>query len=153
MKKATILFFAFVGLIFFTQCRNSELGTVSTDAETRGKTISALVNNDSYMHQVMDSMRTIHPDIVLTTVYMIMKDDKAMQTRMMGDMMSMCKTDSAMCNAMMGKTMDMCEADQSKCSMMMGTMQTHPNVMKSMKGMYDMPGMKMGQDKQPQHSH
>jgi len=135
MKKTTILLFASVGLIFFTQCRNPEPETVSTDAVTRGKTISALMSNDAYMHQVMDSMRTIHPDIVLTTVYMIMKDDKAMQTKMMDGMMTMCKSDSNMCKTMMGKTMDMCDADQSKCKMMTGSMQTHPKAMKTMKGM------------------
>ena len=61
---------------------------------------------------------------------------------MMNSMMSMCKSDTAMCKMMMDKTMEMCDMDQSKCNMMMGSMQSHPNVMKSIQGMCDMKGMK-----------
>lgn len=62
--------------------------------------------------------------------------------------MNKCSSDS-----LMGKTVGMCEADPSKCSMMMLAMQTHLNLMKSMKDMCDMPRIKMGQDKQVQHNH
>ena len=39
--------------------------------------------------------------------------------------------------------MEMCNNDTAKCKMMMNAMHPHQNVMKSMKGMCDMKGMKM----------
>ena len=88
-------------------------------------------------------MRTKHGDAMLSTVLVNAKNDQAMQMDMMNSMMSMCKSDTAMCKMMMDKTMEMCDMDQSKCNMMMGSMQSHPNVMKSIQGMCDMKGMKM----------
>lgn len=45
------------------------------------------------------------------------------------------KTDSAMCNKMMDKTISMSDADSSICKIMPTSMKSHPNLMKSMKGM------------------
>lgn len=142
MKKATILLLSFAALISFTQCNNSTPEQLCSNAASRGKIISSLMNNDGYMKEVMDSMRTKHGDAMLSTVLVNAKNDQAMQMDMMNSMMSMCKSDTAMCKMMMDKTMEMCDMDQSKCNMMMGSMQSHPNVMKSIQGMCDMKGMK-----------
>ncbi len=148
MKKITITLFAFALLFSLTECNNSRPEKVCTDAGTRGKLISELMNNDVYMKEVMDSMRTKHPDVILNTIFIIAKDDKQMQESMMDKMTEGCKMDSSMCKMMMGKTMDMCDMDKSKCDMMMGSMQSRPNVMKSMEGMCGMKGMKMEKKKE-----
>ena len=134
---------AITAMISFTQCNNSTPDQLCNNAASRGKVISALINNGAYMNEVMDSMRLKHGDAMLSNVLGHAKNDPAMQTEMMNNMMNMCKSDTAMCKMMMGKTMEMCDMDQSKCNMMMGSMQPHPNVMKSMEGMCDMKGMKM----------
>jgi predicted Zn-ribbon and HTH transcriptional regulator len=135
MKKIILTLFSVAMLFSLTQCNNPTSEKLCSNADTRGKIISELMNNDSYMNEVMDSMRTKHPDVILSTLFVIAKSDKAMQTEMMNNMMSMCSSDSSMCKMMIGKTMDMCDADQSKCSMMMGSMQSRPNVMKAMQSM------------------
>ncbi len=90
----------------------------------------------------MDSMRTRHPEVILSTLFIIAKDDKQMQENMMDKMAGMCEMDSSVCEMMMGKTMDMADADSSQCSMMMGAMQSHPNVKKAaQKSMCGMKGM------------
>jgi len=147
MKKIILLPFAFAILFSLTQCINPALEKLISNAETRGKIISALMNDDAYMNEVMDSMMIKHPDVILSTVFVLAKNDMHTQENMMDKMTDMCKMDSSMCKMMMGKTMDMCEADQSKCKMMMGSMQSHPKVMKSMQGMCNMNGMKMDQKK------
>ena len=142
MKKIILPVIAFAALISFTQCTGPETENLSSNPAARGKAISTLMNNDAYMNEVMDSMRTKHPEVILSTVFLLTKDDKTMQGKMMDKMMDMCKMDSSMCKMMMGKTMDMCDADQSKCNMMMGTGASRPNVMKSMQGMCNMSNMK-----------
>ncbi len=122
---------AIAGTISLTQCTTANADNVS-NADTRAKVISQLMSNDAYMNEVMDSMKTKHPHT------MDMSGDN-----MMGKMMDMCKTDSTMCKKMMDKTMEMCNDDTAKCKMMMNSMLPHPNVMKAMKGMGDMKGMKM----------
>jgi len=67
-----------------------------------------------------------------------MMNDPSNRGMHMNKMMSMCKDGTSMCKMMMGKTMEMCDSDPSKSKMMMGSMQSHPNVMNSMKGMSDM---------------
>lgn len=124
--------------LLFQQCKESENEKTIESAESRAKTISTLVNNDVYMNQVMDSMRTKHSDAMMSS--MTAKGDKE---KMMNNMMEMCKTDSSMCKMMMVKTMDMCETDSSMCKMMMSSMKGHPKVMKSMGEMDNMKGMKM----------
>lgn len=139
MKKIKIFLFSIAALMFFTQCNNPAPSTTLQQADTRGKTISALMNNDAYMKEVMDSMKTKHGGD--------MSMDMPMDENMMNKMMNMCKTDPAMGKMMMDKTMAMCDADSSMCKMMMTSMKSHPNVMKAMKGMDDMKGMKMDKKK------
>ena len=107
--------------MFFTQCNNPAPSTNLQKADTRGKTISALMNNDAYMKEVMDSMKTKH-----------------------GGAMSM---DMPMDENMMNKMMEKCKSDPAMGKMMMTSMKSHPNVMKSMQGMCDMKGMKMDKKK------
>ncbi len=139
MKKVKILLFAVAALMTFTQCNNPAPSTTLQQADTRGKTISALMNNDAYMKEVMDSMKTKHGGA--------MSMDMPMDENMMNKMMEACKANPAMGKMMMDKTMAMCDADSSMCKMMMTSMKEHPNVMKSMKGMEDMKGMKMDKKK------
>ena len=139
MKKTTMFLFSVAALLCFTQCNNPTPTATLQQADTRGKTISALMNNDTYMKEVMDSMKTKHGGA--------MSMDMPMDENMMNKMMEKCKNDPAMCKMMMDKTMAMCNADSAMCKMMMTSMQPHPNVMKSMQGMCDMKGMKMDKKK------
>jgi hypothetical protein len=142
MKKVKILLFAVVAMMSFTQCENAASEKSLEKADTRGKTISALMNNDAYMKEVMDSMKTKHGGG--------MAMDMPMNEDMMNKMMEKCKSDPNMCKMMMDKTMAMCDADSSMCKMMMTSMKNHPTLMKSMKdmeGMGDMKGMKMEKKK------
>ena len=139
MKNLSIFLLSLAALISFTQCNESAANEVANAGE-RGKIISALMNNEAYMKQVMDSMQVKHGAGMG-------KHDMAMNPETMSKCMDMCKTDSSMCKTMMSKCMDMCEADQSKCDMMMRSMHGHPNVMKSMEGMCNMKGMKMDKKK------
>ena len=145
MKKIKILLFSVATVISFTQCTSPAPETLLDKADSRSKTISALMNNDAYMKEVMDSMQTKHGGGMSSMA--MGKGDMPMNENMMNKMMDMCKTDSAMCKMMMNKTMAMCDADSSMCKMMMTSMQAHPNMMKSMKGMGDMKGMKADKKK------
>ncbi len=139
MKNIKMFLFSVTALMFFTQCDNAAPTTTLQQADKRGKTISALMNNDTYMKEVMDSMKTKHGGA--------MSMDMPMNEDMMNKMMEMCKTNPAMGKMMMDKMMAMCDADSSMCKMMMSSMKEHPNVMKSVKGMDDMKGMKMDKKK------
>jgi len=142
MKKLTILLLLSVVLILLTQCNNTSPEKLSSNADTRGKIISEFMNSDAYMNEVMDSMRTRHPDVILSSVFVIAKDNKQMQEGVMDKMTGMCKMDASACKMMMGKTIDMVDADSSACNMMMGFMQSHPNVKKAaQKSMCGMKGM------------
>ena len=142
MKKLTILLLLAVVLISLTRCNNTTPENLSRNADTRGKIISEFMNSDAYMNEIMDSMRTRHPDVILSSVFVIAKDNKPMQEGMMDNMNGMCKMDSSTCKMMMGKTMDMCDMDQSSCNMMMGEMQSRPNVKKAaQKSVCGMSGM------------
>ena len=132
MKKIIIAILAIAGTLSLTNCKTPNTDNVLSNADTRGKIISQLMSNDAYMNEVMDSMKTKHPHTI------DMSGDI-----MMDKMMDMCKADSAMCRKMMSKTMEMCNSDTAKCKMMMNGMKPHHNVMKAMKGMCDMKGMKM----------
>ena len=149
MKNTIILLFSVAALISLTQCHDSTPGNQDEKSGTHGKVISEMMSNDAYMNEVMDSMRTRHPDVIQSSLFVIMKDNNQMQGGMMDKMMDMCKMDTSMCKMMMGKTMEMCDGDQAKCKMMMGSMQSHPKGMKTMQdmGMCDMKGMKMDQKK------
>lgn len=148
MKKVSILVFSIAIVISFTHCTSPSAEKLCSDAETRGEILFELMNNNAYLSQVMDTLRTKHTDAILTTSSDMMKSDKAMGGKMMDNMMDMCMSDTGMCKRMMDKTMEMCDMDKSKCNMMLGSMQEHPKSMKSMKemGMCDMKGMekKMG---------
>lgn len=139
MKNVKILLFAVVALMSFTQCESPAPEKNLEKADSRGKTISVLMNNDAYMKEVMDSMKIKHGGD------MAMSKDMPMNEDMMNKMMEMCKTNPAMGKMMMDKTMAMCDADSSMCKMMMSSMKAHPNVMKAMEG--DMKGMKMDKKK------
>jgi len=152
MKNLAILFLYIAALISFTQCSNSP-NELCTNAASRGKVISSLMNNEAYMTEVMDSMRTKHPEVILSTVFVLAKSNEQIHEKMMDGMADMCKSNPSTFNTMMGKAMDMCDADSSKRNMMMGAMHSRPNVMKSMEGMCDMKGMNMDDKKEsnPQH--
>ena len=126
MKKATIFLLSLGVLISFTQCNNAAPEKLCDNAASRVKVISSLMNNDAYMTEVMDSMRTKHPDVMLTTVFVIAKNDKAMQGHMMDKMTDMCKMDTSMSMTKMvvGKTMKMLDECNLDCcttgKMMMG---------------------------------
>ena len=142
MKKLITLFPAFLAVFLFTQCDKASTDNLTSNADTRGKIISELMNNDAYMAEVMDSMKVKHD---MSGGIDSPKDNMAMDMDMMGKMMEKCKTDTAMCKMMMDKTMDMCDMDSAKCKMMMKSMMSHPKSMKSMQdmGMCNMKGMKM----------
>jgi hypothetical protein len=110
------------------------------DDNQRKDIIASMVHHQSYMSEMMHEM--MNNDSCKQMMGQSMMSDSGMTNMMMNDMVGMCNKDSSMCKTMMGKTMDMCDADPSKCKMMMGTMQSHPNVMNSMKGMCDMKNMK-----------
>ena len=136
MKKISFGLLLILVSFTFQRCDSSASDKSIENPEGRAKTISALMKNDVYMNEVMDSMRTKHQVAMMNN--MMAKGDKE---KMMNNMMEMCKTDSSMCKMMMTKTMDMCESDSSMCKMMMGSMKSHPKVMKSMEGMDKMKGM------------
>lgn len=145
MKKFTILLLFVAALISLTQCTNTAPDSSLSQADVRGKTISALMNNDAYMKEVMDSMQKKHGGDMASMA--LSNGDKQMQENTMNKMMDMCKADSTMCKKMMNTTMAMCDADSAMCKMMMTSMQEHPNMMKSMQGMGGMKGMMMEQKK------
>ena len=149
MKKLTTILFSVATVLSFTQCTNPSADKLCSNADTRAKVITELMDNDAYMEEVMVAMKTKHGDAIVSTSCDMMKGDKATGIQMMNSMMSMCKDDSSMCKMMMGKTMDMCDSDKGKCTMMMGSMKEHPKGMKDMKdmGMCDMKGMDMSKMK------
>ncbi len=148
MKKITTILFAVTVIFSFTQCSNNS-GNEISNADNRAKVITELMDNDTYMKEVMVAMKAKHSDAIASNSFDMMHEDKEMKTKMMGNMMDMCKSDTAMFKMMMGKTMEMCDMDKEKCKMMMGSMKEHPKSMQSMKdmGMCDMKGMDMSKMK------
>jgi hypothetical protein len=144
MKRIVTIVFAVATIFSFTQCSNNS-GNEISNADNRAKVISELMDNPTYMQEVMTAMKTKHGEAIVSTSCDMMKDDKETCTKMMGSMMDMCKSDTGMCKMMMGKTMEMCDMDKEKCKMMMTSMHEHPKGMKDMKdmGMCDMKGMDM----------
>jgi hypothetical protein len=143
-NKIITIVLAVATIFSFSQCSNSSNNEIS-NGDSRAKVIAELMDNPNYMQEVMTAMKTKHGEAIATTSGDMMKEDKAMGTKMMGNMMDMCKSDTSMCKMMMGKTMEMCDMDKEKCKMMMTSMQEHPKGMKDMKdmGMCDMKGMDM----------
>ena len=149
MKRAITFLLAVVTIFSLTQCTDSSADKYCSNADTRAKVITELMNNDAYMQEVMVAMKTKHSGEMASTTHDMMKEDKAMRTKMMSNMMDMCMTDTTMCKMMMGKTMEMCEMDKAKCSMMMGAMKDTPKGTQAMKdmGMCNMKGMDMSKKK------
>ena len=142
MKQITLSAITFAMLFLLTQCNNPVPEKLCSNADTRGKIISVLMNDNDYINQVMDSMRTKHPNVILSTLFIMVKDDRQMQDALMDNMSGMCKMDSSTCKMMIGKTMDMCDMDQSSCNIMISEMQSRPNVKKAVqKSMCGMSGM------------
>ena len=115
MKKSKLILFFFLTLATLTQCKNNSGDTLGSDTDTRAKTISALINNDAYMNQVMDSMRTKHPDVILSDIFIIAKSDRQMQEKMMDKMADMCKADTALTKMMVSNTMKMLDDSKLSC--------------------------------------
>ncbi|MEP7197539.1 MAG: hypothetical protein ABI851_13540 [Saprospiraceae bacterium] len=134
MKKITILFFAIATMFSFTQCSKSS-GNELSNADSRAKVISELMDNDAYSKEIMTAMKAKHGEVIVSTSCDMMKEDKATCTKIMDSMMEMCMIDSDMCKMMMGKTMEMSEMDKEKCKMMINSMKEHPKLMKDMKDM------------------
>jgi hypothetical protein len=143
-KKILTIVFAVATVFSLTQCGNNS-GNEISNAEVRAKIISDLMDNENYMKEVMDAMKSKHGDAMVSNSYDMMQADKVSGSKMMGMMMDMCKSDTSMCKMMMGKTMEMCDMDKEKCKMMMTAMNEHPQGMKNMKdlGMCDMDKSKM----------
>lgn len=115
MKKTNLILFSFLILITWIQCKNDSTDTLSSNADSRAKIISTLLNNDAYMNQVMDSMRTKHPDAILSTIFILAKNDKHMQEGMMDNMMDMCKVDTTTAKMVVTKTMHMLDDLKLDC--------------------------------------
>jgi hypothetical protein len=142
MKKQTILPILFAAtLTFLASCNsNPTADQYLQDDHHRKDIVLEMVHHQPYMTEMMHEM--MNNDSCKQMMMDNMMNDQSMKGMHMDKMMSMCKDDSAMCKMMMGKTMEMCDADPAKCKMMMGSMQSHPTVMKSMKGMCNMDNMK-----------
>lgn len=111
------------------------------DENQRKEIVAAIAHHQPYMMEMMHEMMT--NDSSKQMMGQTMMSDPGMMKMSMNSMMDLCSKDSSMCKMMMGKTMAMCDDNQSMCNMMMGSMKSHPNVMKSMKGMCDMDNMNM----------
>ena len=142
MKKQTIIPILFAATFtFLASCTsNPTAEQYLQDEQNRKEVVQAIVHHQPYMTEMMHEM--ISNDISKHMMMYNMMNNPSMMGMHMDKMMNMCKDDSSMCKMMLGKTMEMCDADSAKCKMMMGSMQSHPNVMKSMKGMCDMHNMK-----------
>ena len=141
MKKLIILSISVATAMSLLPACNSKQGADQylNDDVQRKDVIVSIAHHQPYMTEMMHEM--MNNDSCKQMMSQSMMKDPAMMKMMMGNMMTMCSNDSSMCKMMMGDMMTMCDADQSKCKMMMTAMQSHPNMMKSMKGMGDMKGM------------
>lgn len=145
MKKIMILTLSISAMVSFTQCSKPSADKLCSDADTRGKIITELVNNNDYRIELMDSIMGN-----MDAMQMMAGNQQMMHSMMSGGrmemmmdhMMGMTNTDSMMFKMMLHKTMNMCDQDESKYKMMMGAMKEHPKGMESMKnmGMHDMDG-------------
>jgi hypothetical protein len=142
MKNQLIIPFLFATIVtFLASCSsNPTPDEYLKDDNHRKAILVSMIHHQPYMTEMMHEV--MNNDSCKQMMMDNMMSDPKMKSMHMDKMMSMCKDDSTMCKMMMGKTMEMCDADPAKCKMMMGSMQSHPNVMKSMKGMCDMENMK-----------
>lgn len=153
MKKLkTILVLFAAASSFLASCNSSPTADqFLEDDHNRNDIVLAIVNHQPYMTELMHEM--MKNDSVKNRMMENIMNDPGMKEMHMNRMMHMCKDDSNMCEMMMSKTMEMCDADTAKCKMMMGSMQSHPNVMKSMKGMCDMENMQGNRVEKQPHQH
>lgn len=98
--KILTIVFAVATMFSFTQCSNSASNEIS-NADHRAKVITEMIDNPTYMQEVMTAMKTKHGEALVSTSCEMMKNDKATCDKMMGSIMDMCKTDTAMCKMMM----------------------------------------------------
>jgi predicted LPLAT superfamily acyltransferase len=142
MKKQTIVPILFAAtLTFFASCNSNQSPDQNLKGDSqRTKIISTIVKDPAYSKEIINVM--MQDENCKNMMMENMMSNPSMKGMHIDRMMSMCKDDTSMCKMMMGKTMEMCDADPAKCKMMMGSMQSHPTVMKSMKGMCDMDNMK-----------
>ncbi len=142
MKKPTALLILFAATLTFLVSCNSKPSTEQylQNDQQRKEIVLAMAHQQPYMTEMMNEM--MKNDSCKQMMMNNMMSDPNMKAMHMSKMMSMCKEDSSMCKMMMGKTMEMCNADSAKCKMMMASMQSNPNVMKSVQGMCDMDNMK-----------
>lgn len=94
MKNIFTIIFAVATMFSFTQCSNNSVNDIS-NADHRAKVISEMMDDPTYMQEVMTALQTKHGDAMASASYDMMKEDKAMGTKMMGNMMEMCMTDTA----------------------------------------------------------
>jgi len=142
LKKQILLPCLFAALvILLTSCNSNPSADQYLKEDNHRKDIfQAIINNQPYMTEMMKEM--LNSDNCKQMMMNGMMNDLNMREMHLDKMMIMCKDDSSLCKMMMGKTMGICDTDSVKCKMMMGSMQSHPNVMKSMRGMYNMGKMK-----------
>lgn len=107
--------------------------------------LNTLLEDETYMHQFMDSMKSRHPDVVLSSAFEITDHNKGLQSEMMNQMVAMCYSEPAMSEMMMGMAMSMCDIDKEKCAKMANMMMNHKASMNCMlkmmheKGIIDRP--------------
>ncbi|MDQ3016444.1 MAG: hypothetical protein M3R25_06980 [Bacteroidota bacterium] len=143
-----------VAMSLFPACNSKQTADQGLqDDNQRKDIIVAIAHHPTYAMEMMNEMMA--SDSLKQMMGQTMMSDKGMMNMSMDNMMAMCKQDTSMCKMMMGKTMDMCDADPSMCKMMMGSMQSRPNVMKSMKEMCAMhdPNMAPASGQQHEHKH
>ncbi|MEP6795713.1 MAG: hypothetical protein ABJB16_15395 [Saprospiraceae bacterium] len=135
-----LLIFLASAMSLLTACTSKQTADqYLNDDQQRKDILVAIVHHQPYMAEMMHEM--MNSDSSKQMMGESMMSDPGMMKMSMNSMMDMCSKDSSICKMMMGKTMAMCDANQSMCNMMMGSMKSHPNVMKSMKGMCDMENM------------
>jgi len=130
-----------LALIFLASCNAKQTADDYLKEDTQRKAIvQSITQNQAYMTEMMDEM--MNNDTSKQWMMDHMMSNPSMREMHMNGMMNMCNEDSTMCKMMIGKTMKMCADDSTKCKMMMGSMQMHPTIMKSMKGICDKDHMK-----------
>jgi hypothetical protein len=83
-------------MILFTQCNDSSVDQLVSNADSRGNVISELMNNDAYMNQVVDSLHAKHAGAMFDRSSEMMKGDRQMGMKMIDNIMEMCKSDTSM---------------------------------------------------------
>lgn len=129
MKKIAIILIGITLLLSLTQCETPISDVALRNSETRSKLISSLINNEEYMTELMDSMKKIHPEELLSSINIIISENPHLRMKMVNNMMEVSEEDSTMCAMVMDKTMEMCNADAGKCEMMSNAMKNHQGSM------------------------